>query len=175
MFYLVFTIMLIPWALLLVGGFRRMLRIRHLYGRLQCYGAAFMFLFKLAHMALFAPHWGPGATGEPVWTDGFLSTEWGAFTIGMLFFGVGYFLDRKPGPQFVPWPASQRQLALTGILLGIGFCGLATWFSWGQDFAGYSLGLPRILLALGFYPFAFAYEQWTRRDRSAPPVRRLYI
>ncbi len=41
-------------------------------------------------------------------------------------------------------------------------------------FVGHSISLPRFLIALGFYPFAFAYEQWTRRDTSAPP-RKLRI
>jgi hypothetical protein len=175
MFYLLFAIMLVPWALLFVGGFRRMLRIRHIYGRLQCYGAAFMFLFKLAHMILFAPQGGSGATSEPEWAYWFVRAEWGAFTIGMLFFGMGYFLDRRPRPGYVPWPAAQRRLALGGMLLGMGLAGLATVFAWGDDFAGYSLGLPRLILALGFYPFAFAYEEWSRRDYSAPPISRIPI
>lgn len=175
MFYIVFIVMIVPWALLFVGGFRRMLRIRHLYGRLQCYGAAFIFLFKLVHMALFAPHGGPGASGDPEWAYWFMRAEWGAFSIGMLFFGMGYFLDRRPQPGFVPWPSAQRRLALGGMLLGASLAGLAFWFAWGDDFAGYPLGLPRLLLALGFYPFAFAYEEWSRHDQTAPPARHIPI
>ncbi len=169
MFYVVFIILQVPWVLMLIGGVRRMWRTGHLYARLQCYGAAFAVLGKLAHLVIFAPGFGVDSAGNEEWTYWFIRAEWGGFLIGLLFFGMGYFLDRRPGPGYVPWPRAQRRLAVGAVLLGCVLAWIAYRYGPAAMLIGPSIGLPRFVMALGFYPFAFAYEQWTRRDTSPPP------
>lgn len=169
LFYILFLIILAPWPLLFVGGVRRMLRTRHLYGRLQCYGATFILFGKIAHLAIFAPHFGADPRAQSDWAYWFPHAEWGCFFIGLLFFGLGFFLDRRPRPGFKPWPIEQRRLALWGLFLGFATAFLVFSTGSGEEMAGPSLGLDRFAMALGAYPFAFAYEQWSRRDTTVPP------
>ncbi|MBP8130890.1 MAG: hypothetical protein KA184_15035 [Candidatus Hydrogenedentes bacterium] len=166
-FYIVVVLVQLPWLLLCAGAARRMLRARYLYSRLQFYGAALIVLCSIARLVLFDPNFGIDPLAERPWIFGYTQVEPGAVAIGLLFFGVGFFLDHRPGKEFQPWPPLAKRVSLWSLAAGTALMLVALWRGTGVWFQ-LPWTVPRLALTLGCYPFAVTYLSWSGRA----PVRR---
>lgn len=170
LFYIAILLLQLPWLLLFAGAGRRMLRARYLYSRLQFYGAALVVLCSIARLVLFDPNFGVDPLAERAWVFGYTQVEPGAVAIGLLFFGVGFFLDHRPGKEFQPWPLLAKRFSLWTLCAGVVLAGMASWRG-----AGVWWQLPwtvsRLAFTLGFYPFAVTYLSWSGRAPVRKEVR----
>lgn len=169
-FYIAILLVQMPWFILLAAATRRMLRARQTYSRLQFYGAAIIVLGTIAHGIIFDPNFGLDPKGEAMWAYGFLQVEPGALAIGLIFFGLGLFLDQRPGRYHEPWPPAAR-LFCQGFL---GVAVVAAAVAYHKDLENcYDLPwtVARVVFTLGFYPFSIVYLIWSGRAPVSPQVR----
>jgi hypothetical protein len=146
---------LLPWCLLLAGALRRVLAKPDRLQRMQCEGAVIVVAGMLGALLLFDPVFGLEAARRR-FGEWYPWGERGLFWIGMLLFGLGWFLERRPRPGLKRWSPAGKAAALAGILAG-GTTALALHghthllgclFPWSPF---------RIALSLGMAPFAVLY------------------
>lgn len=168
-YYIAILILQMPWLLLAAGAARRMFRARHVYSRLQFYGALIPVLCILGRLYIFDPNYGVDPAGEKTWAYGYTQVEPGAMAIGMLFFITGLILDRRPGRYHVHWPAHVRATSHAMLALGT----LMAWWTLGSESMWFRLPWTeaRTLFTLGLYPYSVMYLLWCGRAPVARPVR----
>ncbi len=101
----------------------------------------------------------------PAWYIWFVRAENGLFWIGCLFFGLGFFLMRRPRPEQLPWPNTGKRVGITSILLG-GAVGILV--NMLRETAPHivSWDMGRVFFTLGIYPFAIVYLRWHEYDAA---------
>lgn len=154
--YLLFTAFHAPWLLLLAGALPRMRRRVSRYRALQLLGAAILLAGVLLRFALYDTRFGFDPWRVKTWTAIAEYVERGAFGIGLLAFGLGYFLERRPTPALRPWHPIGKTIAALSILL---CAGLAVLTARNVSFPWLDSPWPeaRLVFTLGFYPFACGY------------------
>lgn len=168
-YYIAILILQLPWLVLAAGAARRMFRARHLYSRLQFYGALIPVLCIIGRLYIFDPNYGVDPAGEKTWAYGYTQVEPGAMAIGLLFFITGLVLDRRPGRNYVPWPSYARATSHAILLLGA----LMAWWTFGSEMAWYRLPWTesRTMFTLGLYPYSVMYLLWSGRAAVIHPAR----
>lgn len=154
--YIVTVIVLAPWLLLLVGAIQRLQRRSGRLMRLQVEGAALALVSMLSRWVIFDPNFGLDRLGEQRWSYWFARGERGLFILGLLLFGLGYFLSRRPHPGLRPWSVAARTVSGLAILGG---CVLAivAWRAVALPPGELPWGAARIVFTLGCVPFALLY------------------
>jgi hypothetical protein len=159
----------VPW-ILLGGGAWIKWRLRNArLIRLQLEGAAILFVGTLAGWLVFDPNFGLDAYKTEDWSMWFERGATGAFWIGLLFFFLGFYLERKPRRNMKPWPAVEKAVALFSII-GAGVLAFFANRQLGpESFVDVPWPLSRMLFTYGFLPFAISYLRAALRHDVAPP------
>ena len=157
MFYhLAELLFLLPWLLLLAGALRRVMARPDRLQRMQGEGSFIVVAGMLGGLLLFDAAFGLDAARKTRFAEWYPWGERGLFWIGLLLFGLGFFLERRPRPGIRKWPPAGKAVALAGILAG----GVAAFalhghthllgclFPWSPFRAAFSLGMA---------PFALLY------------------
>lgn len=145
----------VPPMLLCVGAARKVWACSRRIARLQLEGAALVMAGLLLRLLAFDPFFGLDSARESRFGFWFDRGEQGMLAIGIILFGLGFFLERRPRPGLDPWPARYTRAA-AGCL---GACVLvALVFLW----RGYAPGpmpwtLARTWFLLGLAVFAAVY------------------
>ncbi len=155
-------ILLAPWALLLVGAVRRMRERGGRLRRFQTEGAVLAMAGSVSKWIVYDLNFGPDRLGITNWGYWFSRGEVGIFFVGLLMFGLGYFLERRPRPGLTPWPGKMKTISAIAILSSVPLSVIALaffnypWFELPWD--GW-----RILLTLGVLPFSLGYWMLSKR------------
>lgn len=160
--WLIVLLGLSPWLCFMGGAIVRVRRGGGRLRRLQVEGSAIILVGVAAKWIVFSPLLGLDTDENYWWTYWFDRAERGQFAIGLLLFGLGYFLDERPRPGRPAWPLIGKALAFLSILL----CAGAGWYL-SRTVALPWLELPwnpgRALFMLGFLPAAIGYFIFSRR------------
>ena len=155
-YHLAEILFLMPWILLLAGALRKAWLRPDRLQRMQCEGTVIILAGMLAALLLFDAAFGLDAGRKSRYTEWYPWGEQGLFAIGMLLFGLGHFLERRPRPGLKPWSSAGRAAALAGILSG----GTAAFVVHEHT---HLLGVlfpwtpARVAFSLGMAPFALLY------------------
>lgn len=160
-FYLGMILLLSPWLLLSAGAIRRVLQRNTRLRRFQMEGAILILLALLGKWAVYDPHYGLMLRYEGIWPYWFSRGEAGLMWIGMLLFGLGYFLERRPSPHLIPWPASGKRICGLAILCGATM-GLLVWHYKGVAWGEAPWSPARMWFTAGCLPFAVGYNLWMK-------------
>ena len=147
---------LLPWCMLLAGALRKTWAKSDRLQRMQCEGSVIIVAGMLVSLLLFDTAFGLDAARKSRFAEWYPWGERGLFWIGMLVFGLGYFLERRPRPGLRQWSPTGKAAAFTGILAG-GVAALALHGQtrlWGNLFPWSQV---RIVYSLGMTPFALFY------------------
>jgi len=159
---LIVALCMLPWCLIIAGAIFRVRRGGGRLRRLQLEGAAIVGVGILARWIVFDPWFGIDSVETDWWTYWFARAETGQFAIGLLLFGLGYFLDDRPRPGQPAWPLIGKALGVLSILLGA----VAGWYIY-QTVSLPWLHLPwsagRCVFMFGFIPFSVGYLVYSRR------------
>lgn len=168
-YYIVVVLTLMPWVLILAGAWRKS-RIRGgRVIRLQLEGVAILLAMALAGWVILDPNFGIDKFKTELWSLYFEYSATGAFWIGLLFFFLGFFLERKPRPGLEKWPMLEKLVA-AGFIIGGGLAGFVANRHLGpESFVPMPWPLARMLFTLGFLPFAVSYLRAALRNNVAPP------
>jgi hypothetical protein len=167
--YLLLLLLLqLPWILLLAGA---LLRLRQRGGRLrrlQAEGAALIVGGALAALGLYHPQFGVDRYRLLSWGEYFDRAEMAAFLIGLLFFALGYFLERRPRPGLRAWPLIGKAVSGVAILL-FAVLGLVVHRNVALPWIDLPWPVGRVVFGLGCYPFAIGYLVSSRNPEPPPP------
>ena len=168
MLYLVIFIFLMPPLLLLAGALAKTIKSNARIRRLQLEGAGMMTAGHVATWIIYDMNFGIDPYGEQRWTYWFDQAEPGLFWIGLLFFGLGYFIERRPRPGLAPWPMAGKIFCVVFILFG---CALNVFArsNLGLAFVDIPWSIDRVLFLLGLYPFCVGYAYGALRFTEEPP------
>lgn len=155
------------WGLLLWGAIGALRRHGGRLRRMQVEGAALILIGTVSKWVVFDTLVGLNRL-ETDWAYWFSRGEVGIFMIGLLLFGLGYFLERRPRPGLVPWPSTVKSIGITGILIGLGL-GMAAFKFFQYPWLHLPWSMGRVVFSLGMYPFALGYVVLGRRIPD-PPV-----
>jgi len=159
---LILVLVMAPWFLLVVGAGFRVSRGGGRLRRLQLEGALLIWVGVVARWIVFEPLFGIDSMETDWWTYWFARAETGQFAIGLLLFGLGYFLDERPRPGQPAWPLIGKAVGILSILL----CAVAGWYLYRTVSLPW-LHLPwsigRCVFMLGFLPFSLGYLIYSRR------------
>ncbi|HPO11893.1 MAG TPA: hypothetical protein PLI09_00490 [Candidatus Hydrogenedentes bacterium] len=155
-YYLCVLILLAPWWLLLFGSIKRLFRKGGRLRRLQAEGAFLALVGTMAKWIVYDINFGADRLNITEWGYWFNRGEVGIFFIGLLLFGLGYFLERRPRPGLASWPHPIKTVSEIAILSCIALGVVA------HSFFNYPwFELPwdswRILFSLGVLPFSIGY------------------
>jgi hypothetical protein len=167
-YYLIVLLTQAPWLLLLAGA---VLRIRHHGGRLrrlQLEGTLLLLGGMVAALVMYDPHVGLDRYRTFSWGLFFDRAENAAFWIGILFFALGYFLERRPRPGLRTWPVAGKAISAIAIL-AFGLLGLAVNQNISLPWIDLPWPLGRLVFGLGCYPFAIGYLVSSRHPTAPPP------
>jgi hypothetical protein len=147
---------MLPWLMLLVGSVRKVYGSNDRLQRLQVEGAFLIFSGMLVSWIFFDKTLGRDPDREGRFAFWYENGEHGLYWIGLLLFGLGEFLERRPRPGLKPWLRTGKVLACAGILSGViaavYFHGealfLDSWYAWNP---------ARMVFSLGMLPFASVY------------------
>lgn len=167
-YYLIILLTQLPWILLFVGAVWRLRKHGGRLRRLQVEGTALLMAAILAALVMYDQHFGYDRYRTFSWGTFFDRAETGAFWIALLFFGLGYFLERRPRPGLRPWPMAGK-LVSTVAILAFGLLGLAVNHYVSLPWIDLPWTLGRLVFGLGCYPFAIGYLVSSRHP-IAPPV-----
>jgi len=160
-------LLMAPWLLLSAGAIRRVAQWNTRLRRFQMEGAVLVTLALLGKWAVYDPHFGLMPRDQELWPYWFARGEAGLMWIGMLLFGLGYFLERRPSPRLIPWPASGKRICGLAILCGATMAVL-TWHYKGVDWGGDPWSQARLWFAAGCLPFAAGYNLWMKDGDAIP-------
>lgn len=155
-FYAVVLLLQTPWWLLLWGAVRRVRRRGGRLRRLQVEGALILVAGTAAKWLVFDTHFGFDRLNVTLWSYWFSRGEVGVFFIGLLLFGLGFFLDRRPRPGLVPWPRTVKRVCIAALLSG-GIAGAVAYILVGYRWFELPWSAARVLFSLGMLPFAIGY------------------
>lgn len=166
LYHLILLVLQLPWILLLAGA---LLRLRHGGGRLrrlQVEGAAIIVVGAAAAVAMYHPQVGYDRFGVSTWGEFFDRAEMAAFAVGLMFFGLGYFLERRPRPGLRPWPLVGKAVSSVAILI-FAVLGLVVHRNVALPWIDLPWPLGRLVFGLGCFPFAIGYLVSSRNP--SPP------
>lgn len=168
-YYLFILLAHVPWALFCIGAWIKT-RIRGgRVIRLQLEGGAILLVMTLAGWVVFDPNFGLDAYKTEGWSMWLERASGGAFWIGLLFFFLGFYLERKPRPDLKPLPMVEKVIAVLSII-GAGLVALVANRQLGpESFVDVPWPLSRMLFTYGFLPFAISYLRAALRHNVAPP------
>ncbi len=167
-YYVCVLAVLAPWFVMLLGAWLRVRRRGGRLRRLEVEGAVMAAIGTVAKWVVYDTHFGFDRLRVEHWSYWFSRGEVGFFAIGVILFGLGFFLGRRPRPGLVPWPRIGRRLAAAGILSGIAF-GLVAYFMRAYPWFELPWSTGRILFSLGVLPFAIGYVLFNVR-MPEPPI-----
>ncbi len=155
-YYLLITLTHLPWLLLMIGAVLRLRRQTSRVRRLQFAGPLLLLAGVFGSLFLFDPNFGRDPYHVGNWSWFFERMESGAFWIGLLTFGLGYFLERRPRPGLRYWSVAGKAFSALAILIAAALAYYVqsvvspAWLDlpWHPD---------RIIFTLGFYPFSIGY------------------
>ena len=168
MLYVFILLGLLPATLCFAGALLRLKRARHRTWRFELIGASFMVVAVFSRWLVTDPNFGLDPYELSDFTYTFKRAEGGAFFIGLLIFGCGFFLERRPGPGLRPWPWLARVVGWAAILLFGSLALVAQWYI-SLPWLDLPWGIGRYLFMLGLLPFAATYLWRARRDNLPPP------
>ncbi|MBI2421506.1 MAG: hypothetical protein HYV27_01665 [Candidatus Hydrogenedentes bacterium] len=165
--YLLIALYLGPWLLFWLGAELRLRRQTSRPARLQRWTARAIVFLNALMILNFNPHFGLDYYGVKAWSYPLQVADSSVFWVGMLLLGLGFFLERRPGPGFQPWPKTGKAVCALSILCGLS---LGWWASRNVHLAWIDLpwSIARFVASLGFWPLAVGYFQFSRRQRPAP-------
>lgn len=167
LYHLVLFTFQLPWLLLLIGA---LIRLRHVGGRLrrlQVEGTALIVGGALAAVAMYHPQAGYDRFRVAAWGEFFDRAEMAAFLVGLLFFSLGYFLERRPRPGLRPWPFVGKAVSAVAILL-FAVLGLIVHRNVALPWIDLPWPLGRLVFGLGCFPFAIGYLIASRNPTPPP-------
>ena len=168
LYYICILVLLAPWFLLLRGAIRLLRRNGGRLRRLQVEGAALLSAGSVAKWIVFDPNFGFDRLRVEIWSYWFSRGEIGLFLIGLLLFGLGFFLEREPRPALRPWPRIGKIISMTAILSGIAL-GTVAYIVFGYPWFELPWSAARILFSLGVLPFAIGYVLFGKHSPDPPP------
>ncbi len=160
-FHLWMILLLSPWLLLSVGAVRRVRQRNTRLRRLQVEGAIIILLALIGKWVVYDPNLGLAMRSPGLWTYWFARGEAGFMWVGLLIFGLGYFLERRPGPGLIPWPAYGKRVCGVAILCGATVA-LIAWHYKGVSWGDEPFSQARLWFSAGCLPFGVGYNIWTK-------------
>jgi hypothetical protein len=164
-YYLCILTLLAPWWLLFFGSIQRVRQRGGRLRRFQVEGAFLALAGTMAKWIVYDIHFGFDRLNVTLWGYWFSRGEVGFLLVGLLMFGLGSFLERKPGSRTPsPWPETVKKLSGIAILSGVALC-LVTFSHF--KYAWFELPwLPwRVFLTLGVLPFSIGYVVFGKQNR----------
>lgn len=161
---LIFTV----YILLIIGAVKEWRWIPGRISRLQLEGAIIMFIGTVAKWVVFNQFFCLDPLRSEEWSYWFGRGELGLFLVGLILFGLGFFLSRRPRPGLKPWNAGLKRLSLISFIVVLGFV-ILTWFHLYARWFHFSWEYPRVLFSIALYPFAIGYLKQERNPSVPPP------
>ena len=156
-----------PWLLLFAGAVLRLRRQSSRVRRLQFAGSVLLLAGVGGTLFLFDPNFGRDPYHVGNWSWFFERMESGTFWIGLMTFGLGYFLERRPRPGMRPWAIAGKLVAVLAIL-GAGALAYYVQNNISLPFIDLPWQPDRLIFTLGFYPFAIGYVLRGLAGEDAP-------
>lgn len=153
---------LLPGGLFLAGAARKTWARPRRISRLQLEGAVIAVAALLTRLAVFDPMFGvdPEKTGRfAYWFD---RGEPGLFAIGLILFGLGFFLERRPRPGLSPWPGRYTRAAWTSALACIPVALIFVWKASDIGIMPWSMGRTGFLWSLLAFAVLYCYMAFKR-------------
>lgn len=166
--YTATLVFVLPPLFLVIGALVKVIRSNVRIRRLQLEGALMMAVGHAAQVVLYDVHFGIDPYGEQRWTYWFDRAEPGLFWIGLLFLGLGYFIERRPRPGVQPWPWIGKLFCAVFILAGLALSRTAASVL-GLAFVDLPWTMARVFMVLGLYPFCIGYLYGALRFAQEPP------
>jgi len=157
MFYhLAEALFLLPWIALAAGALRKTWLKPDRLQRMQSEGASIVLAGMFVAFLLFDASFGLDAQHKSRFTEWYPWGERGLFWIGMLLFGLGFFLERRPRPGLKPWSPAGRAAAFVAILVGA-FASFALLGQVQMLGSVFPWSPARMAFSVGMVPFALLY------------------
>lgn len=168
--YVILSLLVLSvYVLLVVGAVKELRWFSGRVSRLQLEGAVIMLACTLSRWVVLDPVvLGMDPLESNEWTYWFKRGETGLFLVGLILFGLGFFLSRRPRPGLKPWDAGLRRLAVVSLILGVGLV-ILLWFYFQASWFRFPLGNIRMLFGVALYPFAIGYLKQERNPAVPPP------
>jgi len=158
----------IVYILLIIGAIKEYRWIRGRISRMQLEGAVIMFLGTIAKWIVLNQFFGLDRLQSEEWAYWFNRGELGLFLVGLILFGLGFFLSRRPRPGLKPWNAGIKRLTIISFILILGFS-ILTWFHLYARWFNFAWEYGRVLFSVALYPFAIGYLKQERNPSVPPP------
>lgn len=156
------------YILLIIGAIKECRWIRGRVSRMQLEGSVIMFLGTITKWIVLNQFFGIDRLQSEEWTYWFNRGELGLFFVGLILFGLGFFLSRRPRPGLKPWDAGIKRMAVMSFLIALGF-GILLWFYLYARWFNFAWEYPRVVFSIALYPFAIGYLRQERSLSVLPP------
>ena len=156
------------YILLIIGAIKECRWIRGRISRMQLEGAIIMFTGTIAKWIVFNQFLAINPLRSEDWTYWFDRGELGLYFIGLILFGLGFFLSRRPRPGLKPWDAGIKRMAVMSFFIALGFS-ILLWFYLYARWFNFSWEYGRVLFSIALYPFAIGYLKQERNPSVLPP------
>ncbi|MGC8739552.1 MAG: hypothetical protein ACP5UA_13045 [Candidatus Hydrogenedens sp.] len=158
----------IVYILLIIGAIKECRWVRGRISRMQLEGAVIMFLGTVAKWIVLNQFFGLDRLQSEEWTYWFNRGELGLYLVGLILFGLGFFLSRRPRLGLKPWDAGIKRMTMMSFLIALGF-GILLWFYLYARWFNFSWEYVRVLFSIALYPFAIGYLKQERNPSVLPP------
>ncbi|HDP33912.1 MAG TPA: hypothetical protein ENN29_02245 [Candidatus Hydrogenedentes bacterium] len=155
---------LLPCCLFLVGAARKTWARPRRISRLQFEGALIAVSGMIARVIVFDPMFGRDPLRETAFAYWFSRGEAGLFAIGIILFGLGFFLERRPRPGLSPWPRRYARAAWLCALLCIPVAGLFVYKAASIGDMPWSMARAGFLWSLFAFALLYCYMAFRRPD-----------
>ncbi len=156
------------YILLIMGAIKECCWIPGRISRLQLEGAIIMFLGTVGRWIVLDPAIGIERLQSEDWTYWFNRGETGLYLVGLILFGLGFFLSRRPRPGLKPWDSGIKRWAIMTFVVLLGL-GILLWFYLNARWFNFAWGYWRVLFSIALYPFAIGYLKQERDPSVLPP------
>ena len=158
---------LAPCVALCVGAARKVWARSHRIARLQLEGAALILFGLLLRLLAFDPFFGLDAGRESPFAFWLDRGEQGLLAIGVILFGLGFFLERRPRPGLTPWPPRYTRAAWACLAACVVIAALFAWRRYTPGVMPWSLARTWFLLGLSVFSAGYCYMAFKRPDEAA--------
>ncbi len=158
---------LAPCVALCVGATRKVWARSHRIARLQLEGAGLLLFGLLVRLLAFDPVFGLDPGRESRFAFWFDRGEQGLLAIGIILFGLGFFLERRPRPGLTPWPKRYTRAAWVCMAACVVVAALFWWRRYTPAVMPWSLARTWFLLGLSVFSAGYGYMAFKRPDEAA--------
>ncbi len=158
----------VVYVLLIIGAVKECKWMSGRVSRMQLEGSIVMFVGTVSKWVVFNSMIGIDRLRSEEWSYWFSRGELGFYLVGLILFGLGFFLSRRPRPGLKPWDAGIKRWTVMTFIVVLGF-GILTWFYFYAPWFRFPWEYVRVLFSIALYPFAIGYLKQERNPSIPPP------